>query len=321
MIKKILPLTAAALMALTACSDDSSSSPSGPSESDVPSCSAKKKSSNSVEMIYSIPGISTSTITTTLMGEKVQMDIFTKYSSSAPLDSIRAECEENKLEAQEDPENSSVTCTDRTITIKSTRESGGVSIEKLYEKAVGECMVFEKMFQSGNDNYYDEEDDDDDGNDSPIHENNGPIFTDPSTPSDNDTPLLGDESSDNRPGKATCRISQNTDTNFEMIVSDADTATMFVYMKYVDGNVEENSITIFNENIPQSFIDQECAEAKEDALEDADGSVVTCEGNVISQILEMESPFNPIPLMSGLMVEYCNEIQETGIIPDDDEDF
>lgn len=310
MIKKILPLTAAALMALTACSDDSSSSPSGPSESDTPSCSAKKKSSNSVEMIYSIPGISTSTITTTLMGEKVQMDIFTKYSSSVPLDSIRAECEENKLEAQEDPENSSVTCTDRTITIKSTRESGGVSIEKLYEKAQGECMVFEKMFQSGNDNYYDD-----------VHENNGPIFTDPSTPSDNDTPLVGGDDFGNRQGKATCKISKNSDTEFEMTVSDADTATMSISATYIDGILEESNIIIFNENLPQSFIDQECAEAKEDALEDADGSVVTCEGNVISQILEMESPFNPIPLMSGLMVEYCNEIQETGIIPDDDEDF
>lgn len=310
MIKKILPLTAAALMALTACSDDSSSSPSGPSESDTPSCSAKKKSSNSVEMIYSIPGISTSTITTTLMGEKVQMDIFTKYSSSAPLDSIRAECEENKLEALEDPENSSVTCTDRTITIKSTRESGGVSIEKLYEKAQGECMVFEKMFQSGNDNIYDD-----------VHENNSPIFTDPSTPSDNDTPLLGDGSSDNRPGKATCKISKNSDSEFEMTITDADTATLYMSIKYDGTNLKELGTTTFNENIPQSFIDQECAEAKEDALEDADGSVVTCEGNVISQILETQSPFNPIPLMSGLMVEYCNEIQETGIIPDDDEDF
>ena len=318
MIKKILPLTAAALMALTACSDDSSSSPSGPSESDTPSCSAKKKSSNSVEMIYSIPGISTSTITTTLMGEKVQMDIFTKYSSSAPLDYIRAECEENKLEAQEDPENSSVTCTDRTITIKSTRESGGVSIEKLYEKAQGECMVFEKMFQSGNDNIYDEEDNDD-GED--IHENNGPIFTDPSTPSDNDTPLIGGDDFGNRPGKATCKISKNSDSEFEMTISDADTATLYMSIKYDGTNLKELGTTTFNENIPQSFIDQECAEAKEDALEDADGSVVTCEGNVISQILETESPFNPIPLMSGLMVEYCNEIQETGIIPDDDEDF
>lgn len=321
MIKKILPLTAAALMALTACSDDSSSSPSGPSESDTPSCTAKKKSSNSVEMIYSIPGISTSTITTTLMGEKVQMDIFTKYSSIAPLDSIRAECEENKLEALEDPENSSVTCTDRTITIKSTRESDGVSIEKLYEKAVGECMVFEKMFQSGNDNYYDEEDDDDDGNDSPIHENNGPIFTDPSTPSDNDSPLVGGDDLGNRQGKATCKISKNSDSEFEMTISDADTATLYMSIKYDGTNLKELGTTTFNENISQSFIDQECAEAKEDALEDADGSVVTCEGNVISQILEMESPFNPIPLMSGLMVEYCNEIQETGIIPDDDEDF
>lgn len=310
MIKKILPLTAAALMALTACSDDSSSSPSGPSESDVPSCSAKKKSSNSVEMIYSIPGISTSTITTTLMGEKVQMDIFTKYSSIAPLDSIRAECEENKLEALEDPENSSVTCTDRTITIKSTRESDGVSIEKLYEKAVGECMVFEKMFQSGNDNIYDD-----------VHENNGPIFTDPSTPSDNDSPLVGGDDLGNRQGKATCKISKNSDSEFEMTVSDADTATMSISATYIDGILEESNIIIFNENLPQSFVDNECAEAKEDALEDANGSVVTCEGNVISQILEMESPFNPIPLMSGLMVEYCNEIQETGIIPDDDEDF
>ncbi len=313
MIKKILPLTAAALMALTACSDDSSSSgPGVPSEGSAPTCSAKKVADNAVEMVIGMPGISTTTMKTTLNGDKATMEIFTTYSSKIPAEAIREECEDNQREAEEDHDNATVTCTDRTIKIVSEEEAGEVTVEKLYEKAVGECQVFEKAYGEA----FDDDDDDDDD----IFNNSGSSNEEPTTP-DIGTPLPGDTGLGNRPGKATCKISKNSDSEFEMTITDADTATLYMSIKYDGTNLKELGTTTFNENLPQSFIDQECAEAKEDALEDADGSVVTCEGNVISQILETESPFNPIPFMSGLMVEYCNEIQETGIIPDDDEDF
>lgn len=317
MIKKILPLTAAALMALTACSDDSSSSgPSVPSADSAPTCSAKKKSDNTVEMIIGVPGVSTTTITTILNGDKVTMEMSSTYSSKIPAEAIREECEENQREAEEDHDNATVTCSGRTIKIVSEEDADGASIEKIYEKAVGECQVFEKAY--GED---DDDDDDDDGDDFPAHENNNPGFTDPSTPSDNDAPLPGDNSSDNSKGKATCKINKNSSTEFEMVISDADTATMSISVKYIDGILEEGTTTVFNENLPQSFIDQECAEAKEEALEDDDGTVVTCEGNTVSQSFKMESPINPISFTVSEFVAACNEIQETGIIPDEDEDF
>lgn len=438
MFKKISALSAVgfALFAMSGCSDDSSSSgPSIPPAGSAPTCTAKKTSSNTVEMVLNIPGISSSTITTTIDGNKAFLEIYSIYSSSVPESVFQKECEENKREAEEEHDNATVTCKDRTLKITSEEDAeGSITIDRLLESSQRECANFESMYK---DKVYDFDEDDDD---------NSPIFTDPSTPSDNDgnpiasngpvgckvlndvenefhvraeardsitiettdrfsndsiystniftfgpkvsqseidyycedyrtveiydsnarvscdgntitfsyietdpysnfkqskddaiaecnliqqkgsfntedtgdTPLLGNDNSDNRPGKATCRISQNTDTNFEMIVSDADTATMFVYMKYVDGNVEENSITIFNENLPQSFIDQECAEAKEEALEDDDGTVVTCEGNTVSQSFMEEYPFNPIPFVRNELVATCNDIQETGIIPDDE---
>lgn len=318
MFKKISALSAVgfALFAMSGCSDDSSSSgPSIPPAGSAPTCTAKKTSSNTVEMVLNIPGISSSTITTTIDGNKAFLEIYSIYSSSVPESVFQKECEENKREAEDEHDNATVTCKDRTLKITSEEDAeGSITIDRLLESSQRECANFESMYK---DKVYDFDEEDD----APANEINSSGFSDPDhpyIPDDNDTPLLGNDNSDNRPGKATCRISQNTDTNFEMIVSDADTATMFVYMKYVDGNVEENSITIFNESLPQSFIDQECAEAREEALEDDDGTVVTCEGNTVSQSFMEEYPFNPIPFVRNELVATCNDIQETGIIPDDE---
>lgn len=314
MFKKISALSAVGLtlFAMSGCSGDGSAAPNAPSNDPVPTCTANKKSSDAVEMIISVPGISTSTITTTLNGDKVTMEMSSTYSSSVPMEAIQEECEENKREAEEDHDEATVTCEGRNIKIVSVEDAEGVTVDKLYEKAVGECQVFEKMYDE---DFYEDDDDDDD---SPAHENNNPGFTDPSTPSDNDAPLPGDDSSDNSKGKATCKISKNSDTEFEMTVSDADTATMSISVTYIDGILEESTTTVFNENLPQSFIDQECAEAKEDALNDEVGSIVTCEGNTVSGSFKMASPFNPISFMVTEFVAACNQIQETGIIPDDE---
>lgn len=443
MFKKISALSAVGLtlFAMSGCSDDNSTSPNAPSNDPVPTCTANKKSSDAVETIISVPGISTSTITTTLNGDKVTMEISSTYSTSVPMEAIREECEENKREAEEDHDEATVTCDGRNIKIVSVEDAEGVTVDKLYEKAVGECQVFEKKYDE------DFDEDDNDGDDFPTHENNNPGFTDPSTPSDNDgnpiasnspvgcmvlndvenefhvkavardsvtiettdrfsndsiystniftfgpkvsqseidylcedyrvieiydsnakvscedniitfsyietdpysnfkqskddaiaecnriqqkgsfntedtgdTPLPEGDGSDNSKGKATCKISKNSDTEFEMTVSDADTATMSISVTYIDGILEESTTTVFNENLSQSFIDQECAEAKEDALNDEVGSIVTCEGNTVSGSFKMESPINPISFMVSEFVAMCNEIQETGIIPDEDE--
>lgn len=444
MFKKISALSAVgfALFAMSGCSDDNSTAPETPSGNTVASCTAKKTSSNTVEMVLNIPGISSSTITTTIDGNKAIQEIYSIYSSSVPESVFQKECEENKREAEDEHDNATVTCKDRTLKITSEEDAEGITIDRLLESSKKECANFENMYK---DKVFDF-DEDDDGDDFPAHENNNPGFTDPSTPSDNDdnpiasnspvgcmvlndvenefhvravardsvtiettnrfsndsiystniftfgpkvsqseidyfcedyrvieiydsnakvscedniitfsyietdpysnfkqskdeaiaecnliqqkgsfntedtgdTPLPGDNSSDNRQGKATCKINTNSANEFEMVVSDADTATMLTSIKYDGSYLEQIGITTFNENLPQSFIDQECAEAKEDALKDDDGSIVTCEGNTISLSLKMEYPMNPIYVIKSELVAMCNKIQETGIIPDDE---
>lgn len=298
MIKRFFPLTAAALMALSACSDDSSSSPSspsqsnipsGPSESDVPSCSAKKKSSNSVEMIYSIPEISTSTITTTLMGEKVQMDIFTKYSSSAPLDSIRAECEENKLEALEDPENSSVTCTDRTITIKSTKDSDGISFEKLYEKAVGECQVFEKMFQNGNDNNDDEEVDD-----------------------IGDKPVTGSS-------RVGCMVLNDVENEFRTRAVASDSITIETVDRFSNDSIYSMNTFTFGPKVSQSEIDNFCEDLRTVEIYDSNAKV-SCEDNIITFSYIETDPYSNFKQSKDEAIAECNLIQQKGSFNTEDDD-
>lgn len=441
MFKKISALSAVgfAFFAMSGCSDDNSTAPENPSGNTVVSCTAKKTSSNTVEMVLNIPGISSGTITTTIDGDKAIQEIYSIYSSSVPESVFQKECEENKREAEEEHDNATVTCKDRTLKITSEEDAEGITIDRLLESSKKECANFENMYKDKVFDFDEDDDDDDDDDD------NSPIFTDPSTPSDNDgnpiasngpvgcmvlndvenefhvraeardsitiettdrfsndsiystniftfgpkvsqseidyfcedyrtveiydsnarvscdgntitfsyietdpysnfkqskddaiaecnliqqkgsfntedtgdTPLPEGDGSDNSKGKATCKISKNSDTEFEMTVSDADTATMSISVAYIDGILEESTTTVFNENLPQSFIDQECAEAKEDALNDEVGSIVTCEGNTVSGSFKMEYPMNPIYVIKSELVAMCNDIQETGIIPDD----
>lgn len=338
MIQKIHPLSATALLILSACTSDSSSSgPTIPSADSDATCSVKKISDNTVEMVYGVPGISSTTITTTIKDGKAESTIYTKYSSSTPAEFIRRECDENKQEAAEDyGDNASVTCTDGSVTIKSIDNAEGISVEKLYEKAVGECEVFREMYDDNDegkgeygDDEYNKEGSDPIESDPPMSnpdDDNIPVADDVSNqggvteenPVIVDTPTVPDAGNGNSNGMSTCVVDQNTETVFEMTAVNPDTGTVKILVAYENGIFEETTSITFNENIPESFIQQECEESKSDALEERYDSAVTCEGNVIKAVVSMESPINPLKIFVGEYVEMCNDIQETGVFPDDE---
>ena len=122
-------------------------------------------------------------------------------------------------------------------------------------------------------------------------------------------------------GRATCDVLQDTDDAFKMVVVAPDSVTMTFEATYKKNIFTLSGIAEFDPNVPQSVIDQECAKAKAEAAEDGDGTVVTCNGNNITELFSGSIPTNMVPLVAPTLIEQCDIIQETGVIPEDDDDF
>lgn len=123
--------------------------------------------------------------------------------------------------------------------------------------------------------------------------------------------------------KATCAITQNEENAFEMIMDKPDSGTVTISMTYENGLFTNSSVTVFDESVSQSELDVACAETKSDANGDkAEGftSTVTCEGNTIRTESTMQVMMNPMTIggLTSSFVEMCEQVQKTGIIPDDD---
>lgn len=123
--------------------------------------------------------------------------------------------------------------------------------------------------------------------------------------------------------KATCAITQNEENAFEMIMDKPDSGTVTISMTYENGLFTNSSVAVFDESVSQSELDVACAEAKSDANGDeAEGftSTVTCEGNTIRTESTMQVMINPMTIggLTSSFVEMCEQVQKTGIIPDDD---
>lgn len=306
MFKKFLTLSAMcfAMASMSACSSDSTSNAQSSTEQN--SCKATKTSSNKVVTTMTVAGTMTSTTETTLNGDKANIKITTNYTSMVPASVIKETCSQNKEEAAERNDGSTVTCEDRTITIKAV-ENAEAGIEQVYKSALKTCESFYKEFPEG-EIKFDEEDDEKDEDDEDINDEH----ISPIQPGDiNDAPVANQS-------RATCKITKNSDLAFEMVAADADTATMTISYNYDGSYAVQTAVVEFNRNLPQSFVDQECAKTKEDALVDDDGTIVICDDYTIKEIFRFESPINPLPFAFDMLKETCDEIQRTGVIPDDE---
>lgn len=328
MLKKLFLSAAVVALVFTACDSDSSTSPkndeqpkdnvseqsgsingdgadntvvqtnpvSANTSTEVP-CSVEKLSANSFVIKMKEDGAKT-TITTTIAGGQAENDYVTEYDESVPEAMIQSLCESNKQEAL--TKNATVTCDGRTMKI---HEIAGAEIgfDGALESAKEVCKTM---------NAY-------------LSENSGVNL--PEEPGSNETPVIDDPNPNafSTSGKATCKITQKTGTAFEMVAVQPDSGSITTLYEYKMDSLVTLIQFDFLPAMPLDSINAFCAEAKVDAGEvEEDGAVVnvTCGDNTITERIAVPSSFNPLPFIAPEMTEYCEEIQRTGVIPDDDEE-
>lgn len=331
MLKKLFLSAAIVALVFTACDSDSSTSPktddqskengaqqsgtingdgadntvvqtnpvSANTSTEVP-CSVEKLSANSFVIKMKEDGAKT-TITTTIAGGQAENDYVTEYDESVPMEMIRSLCESNKQEAL--TKNATVTCEGRTMTI---HEIAGAEIG--FDGALKSAQDVCKSM-----NAY-------------LSENGSQNAGLPEEPGLNETPVI-----DTNPttvitsDKATCQITEQTTTTLKMVMVQPDSGSITTLYEYKMDSLVTLVQFDFLPAMPQDSINAFCAEAKVDVPREVEeeGAVVnvTCGDNTITERIAVPSSFNPIPFIAPEMTEYCEEIQRTGIIPDDEDDI
>jgi hypothetical protein len=252
-----------------------------------------------LNMTYAGEGY-TRTSMTLLPGNKVEMESTVFYDGSISDAKVKQYCEEAKEEAL--AEGATVVCAKRSVTAKQTKPTNGETFEEVVKESQEMCDLMKLMF---------------------------PDMQSPSSmESSSSAQILLPQSSSSayippktENGRATCDVLQDTDNAFKMVIVAPDSVTMTFEATYQKNIFTLLGIAEFAPNIPQSVIDQECVKSKAEAAEDDDGTIVTCNGNVITEKISGAVMDNMVPLVAPTLIAQCDIIQETGVIPEDDEDF
>lgn len=325
MLKKLFLSAAVVALVFTACDSDSSTSPknddqpkgngteqSGPTNNstveiketvatdagaEVP-CSVEKLSANSFLMTMKEDG-AVSRITTTIVGDQAEIDYVTEYGESVPTATIQALCESNKQEAL--TKNATVTCDGRTMTIHEV-DGAEIGFNGALESAKEVCKTMNAHLSENSDVNLPEE------------------------PGPNETPVIDDPNPNafSTSGKATCKITEQTTTTLKMVMTQPDSGSITTLYEYKTDSLVTLVQFDFLPAMPQDSINAFCAEEKIGAREvEEEGAVVnvTCGDNTITERIAAPSSFNPLSFIAPEMTEYCEEIQRTGIIPDDEDDI
>jgi hypothetical protein len=250
---------------------------------------------NKVELYMTYAGEALNKTSMTLLpGNLVEMESTVLYDSKISDAKVKQYCEESKEDAL--VEGATVICDKRSVTAKQTKPTNGETFEEVAEKAQEMCNLMKMMF--------------------------------PDMESSSSAQILLPQSSSSayippktENGKATCEVLQDTDEAFKMVIVAPDSVTMTFEATYQKKIFTLLGVAEFAPNIPQSVIDQECVKSKAEAAEDDDGTIVTCNGNVITEKLSGAVPDNMVPLVAPTLIAQCDIIQETGVIPEDDDDF
>ena len=246
-----------------------------------------------LNMIYAGEA-STRTTMTLLPGDMVEMESTVFYDGRISDAKVKQYCEEAKEEAL--AKGATVICNKRSVTAKQTKPTNGETFEEVIEESQEMCDLLKMMF--------------------PGSSSSAQIII----PKSSSSSLYIPPKTEN--GKATCEVVKDDESTFEMVIVDPDSVTITMTATNTRGLFSFSAVAVFAPNVPQSSIDEECAKTKAEAAEDEDGeAVVTCNGNVITETESMYVGENILNLVAPSFVALCDKVQETGAIPEDDEDF
>ncbi|MBR6450006.1 MAG: hypothetical protein IKS96_08705 [Fibrobacter sp.] len=240
------------------------------------------------------------TTMTLVAGDMVNLESTVLYDASISDASVKHYCEEAQNDAI--AEGATVICEKRSVTAKQTKTTNGETFEEVVESAQEMCDMMKIYFPEMESSSSKE-----------MSSSSAQILLPQSSSSAKSNPP--------QPGKgnATCEILEDTETAFHMIIIDPDSVTINLIASDKDGNFKMDAVAEFTPNIPQSTIDKECAKEKAEAEEDGEGVIITCDGNKITESIETRVGVNVLNLAAPSLVAECDKIQETGVIPEDDD--
>ena len=328
MIKKLLPISAVAALALTACFSDESSpvAPTNPnsvtsqefssssavvssssanivlSSSDNGSlhsftqneCTVKKQSDNVVVMDFTVANSEKTTMKMTLVGADVEMDLTTTYDISVPDAEIAQMCEESKVGSE--TMNASVVCEGRSISVKYKDSANGHTVEDVIESANELCMLMDKY--------------------------KTPSSSSTVLSSSSITPLSSSSfeipvSTKQKPNDATCKIEVDTENDFAITIVKPDSIILHISASHHNDILNIAEFMQFDESVPKSVITELCEEAKKEEEEDPTGAIITCTDNAVTETVTVGTDMNALPVFTATLVTICDQIEETGIYMED----
>ena len=245
-------------------------------------------------MIYAGEALNKTTMTL-LPGNQVEMETTVLYDTKISDAKVKQYCEEAKEDALAE-KGATVVCSKRSVTAKQTKPTNGETFEEVVEESQEMCDLWRMMF--------------------PESSSSAQIIIPERSSSSQYIPPKTEN------GKVTCDVVEDDESTFQMVIVDPDSVTMTLTATNTNGLFSLNAVAVFAPNVPQSVIDKECANAKAEAAEEEDGeAVVTCNGNVITETESMFVGQNLLNLIAPTLIAVCDEIQKTGIIPEDEEVF
>ena len=262
-------------------------------------CTVKKLSENTVEVNMVVAGHAATKTTMVLVGGMVEVESSMTYDAALPDSFVEEQCAESKSLATE-MDDVSVTCSKRNVTAKMKQSAVGLSIDDVIKSSKETC-----------------------------ERANIPVSVPDTTvkppvpPQDTST-----VTKPSGPAKATCQIIEDTDNLFKMKVVVEDSVTATVEAIFQNGSFTMKEVDEFDSKVAQSSVDQECTDSKAEAADEikefeeagVDAKyAISCEGHVITESLSIQSAKNIMPMIAAPLIGECDKIQETGVIPDDDE--
>lgn len=115
--------------------------------------------------------------------------------------------------------------------------------------------------------------------------------------------------------KATCEVTEKDASHITIYVVQPDSGSITMVSSYQDALYRTLVVFELDPSAPRESFDEACNEMKGDT----DVTKIVCEDRKITATMDQTIAINPIPFIESEIVDYCNTIQATGVIPEEDD--